>query len=130
MKDSDLDYFSQKEIHRNEEFITAIECLHEGNPFVGTLILTNYRLAFVRKATPGFEIFSIKSGLIVKVEQRIDRGLDFILVVSLDKFSQEFELRGMDMAGKQAFVDQTKQQFGLLNPGYLAPDNDQPSNRL
>lgn len=113
MKDVDLDYFCEKEIHRNEIIAMSIECLHEGNPFVGSLILTNQRLVFVRKGNPGFEVLSIKSSLIANIEQRIDRGLDFILVVVLGHFTQEFELRGMDMAGKQAFFDKIRIQFCL-----------------
>lgn len=113
MKDVDLDYFCEKEIRPNEEITMSVECLHEGNPFVGSLILTNQRLVFVRKGNPGFEVLSIKSSLIANIEQRIDRGLDFILVVVLDNFTQEFEIRRMDMAGKQAFFDKIKIQFGL-----------------
>jgi hypothetical protein len=113
MKDADLNYFCDKEIRQDEEITMSIECLHEGNPFVGSLILTNQRLVFVRKGDPGFEVLSIRSSIITNIEQRIDRGLDFILVVALDNFTQEFELRGMDMAGKRAFVDKAQIQFGL-----------------
>jgi len=111
MKDADLNYFCDKEIRQDEEITMSIECLHEGNPFVGSLILTNQRLVFVRKGDPGFEVLSIRSSIITNIEQRIDRGLDFILVVALDNFTQEFELRGM--AGKRAFVDKAQIQFGL-----------------
>ena len=120
MKEVDLDYFCEKEIHRDEEIVMSIECLHEGNPFVGSLILTNQRLVFVRKGHPGFEVLSIKSSLIVNIEQRIDRGLDFILVVALEHFSQEFELRGIDMAGKRDFFDNVMTQFDLVEAKALS----------
>ncbi len=127
MKNADLEYFYRKEINRNEQIVTSIECLHEGNPFVGTLILTNHRLAFVRKATPGFEVLSIKSSLIVSVDQRIDRGLDFILAIAMEKFAHAFELRGIDMARKQAFVDLTREQFCLFGDRVLPTSEDRPS---
>lgn len=130
MQDVNLDYFHQKEVNPNEEVIATIECLHEGNPFVGTLILTDQRLAFIRKGTPGFELLSIKCSLIKNAAQRIDRGLDFILIIALEKFSQEFELRGIDMASKQAFVDQIKDQFNLCGNSIPPAGSDRPATRL
>ncbi len=130
MQEANLDYFYQKEVNPDEEVVGTIECLHEGNPFVGTLILTDQRLAFVRKGTPGFEVLVIRSSLIANVEQRIDRGLDFILIVTLKNFSQEFELRGIDMASKQAFVDQIKDQFELCGNSVLPISKDRPSTHL
>ncbi|MEP2988461.1 MAG: hypothetical protein ABJN65_15730 [Parasphingorhabdus sp.] len=130
MQDANLDYFYQKEINNNEEISGTIECLHEGNPFVGTLILTDQRLAFIRKGTPGFEVLVIRSRLIANIDQRIDRGLDFILIVTLKNFSQEFELRGIDMAGKQAFVDQIKDQFELCGKSIPPTNRDRPTTHL
>lgn len=130
MQDANLDYFHQKEIKRSEDVIATIECLHEGNPFVGTLILTDQRLTFVRRTTPGFEVLSIKSGLIVTVEQRIDHGLDFVLIVKLERLAQEFELRGIDMASKQAFVEQIQYQFDLCGEKVPSTDVDRLPNNL
>ena len=113
MNDINLEYFCQKHIDSDEEVVSSIECRHEGNPFIGTLILTDNRLAFVRKGEPGFENLSIKSSLITGLDQRIEQGIDFMLIVRLEKFSQEFELRGLDMARKQVFVDQIADQFNL-----------------
>ena len=130
MEDANLEYFYEKEINRGEEVVASIECLHEGNPFVGTLILSDRRLAFVRGGTPGFEVLSIKACLIKNVHQRIDRGIDFILIVKLDKFSQEFELRGIDMASKQVFIDQLEDQFDLCGKNIQNTDSDRPSTHL
>lgn len=130
MQNANLDYFYLKEIHRNEEVLSSIECLHEGNPFVGTLILTDRRLAFVRKAKPGFEVLSIKRGLIIDIDQRIDRGIDFMLIVKLERFAQEFELRGIDMASKQTFVDQIQSQFELCGDSLPTTNHDHQSTHL
>lgn len=130
MQDPNLDYFFEKEVNRSEEVITSIECLHEGNPFVGTLILTDNRLVFVRRSTPGFEILSIKSCLIKDIQQRIDCGIDLILIVKLDKFSQEFELRGIDMASKRAFIEQIEHQFDLCGESFPIADRNRPTNHI
>lgn len=119
MNSDDLDYFCEKEIYRQEEIISAIDCVHEESALAGILILTDCRLAFVRKAVRGFEVLNIESSLILDVDQRIDRGLDFILRVVREEFVHEFELRGIDMASKQAFVDLIKEQVKLfgVTPG-------------
>lgn len=130
MQDPNLDYFYEKEVNRSEAVIASIECLHEGNPFIGTLILTDHRLVFVRKMTPGFEILSIKSCLIRDIQQRIDAGIDLILIVKLDKFSQEFELRGIDMASKRVFIEKIEHQFDLCGDNFPTTDRNRPTNQI
>lgn len=128
MQEANISYFYEKERYREEEILASIECLHEGNPFVGTLILTNKRLAFVRKGAPGFEVLVIKQSLITNISHHFDRGLDFILVVKLENFTQEFELRAIDITSKQAFVDQARDQLGPFNENIRIANGEGPPN--
>lgn len=128
MQEANINYFYDKERYSEEEIVTSIECLHEGNPFVGTLVLTDKRLVFIRKGVPDFDVLVIKRNLIVNIDHRFDRGLDFILIVKLEKFSQEFELRAIDMASKQSFLDQAKEQLGPFCEGIPMADRDSSQN--
>ncbi len=116
----DLDYFCEKHLRRNENIITSIECLNQGNPFPGILILTDQQLAFIRKNSPGAQKECIKLQHISAMETRIANGMDFILVIKNEKFDHEFHIRAMDIAKKKEFVQLLQSHLDKNDPGNLA----------
>ena len=110
MPEIDLNFFHERHRTRNEEIITSESCQMSGNPFTGSLILTNKRLVFVRKEQPGATIHHIRLSNIRSVDYRIENSVNFIMTVFLADYEEQFQILAMDNARQIEFLKLTELQ--------------------
>ncbi|SIN60851.1 hypothetical protein SAMN02745824_0756 [Parasphingorhabdus marina DSM 22363] len=117
---SDLGYFDTNCRLSGEKVFGSIGCLNEGNPFPGSLILTNMRLLFLRSSRIGQQSRSIRLKSIRSVSSHLENSYHYILVVRLPAVEHRFELHGQDFATKNAFAQLL--QARLLKASHSASD--------
>lgn len=126
---TDRGYFETNCRLKGEKVVGTIGCLNEGNPFPGSLILTNMRLLFLRSSRIGQQSRSIRLKSIRAVSSHVENSCHYILVVGLPAVQHRFELHGLDFAVKRAFVELLQARLSLASDAA----NDQtalPAGRL
>ena len=101
----DLGYFDTNFRLSGEKVVGSIGCLNEGNPFPGTLILTNLRLLFLRSGRIGQQCRAIRLKSIRDASSHVEKSYHCILEVTLPAIQHRFELHGPDFSVKTAFVE-------------------------
>jgi len=104
MSEVDINFFHEQHMLPNEHIIVTAECKISGNPFQGSLILTNKRLVFVRKEQPGAAFQSLRLKTVAAVEYRIENSIDFVMTIIKPKFEEEFQILAMDNARQTEFL--------------------------
>lgn len=102
---ADIRHFEVNCQLRNERILASIECINEGNPFSGTLILTNFRLGFIRSRRVGKQSHFIRFRSIQRISTHVEDSFRSIFVVELPSTQQRFELKGPSFAMKRDFVE-------------------------
>lgn len=95
----------------SETVLDAIECFHEGNPFSGNLVLTDYRLAFVSSEKLENLSRSFPLEHISNLSTQVEDVFNLTLVIKLLSGDQRFELRGSNFATKKRFVERLEHQL-------------------
>ena len=99
----DVNFFLDQHILPKERIISNVDCRVPGNPFDGSLILTNNRLIFIRKEQPGASFRSLRLSTVDLVDYRIESSVEFVLFIRKNDFEEEFQLMAMDNAKQTEF---------------------------
>lgn len=104
MPEIDINFFYERHRLRNEDIIAAEDCRISGNPFNGSLILTGKRLIFIRKEQPGATIHHIRLSNVQSIDYRIENSVNFIMLVLLPEYEEQFQILAMDNARQIEFL--------------------------